>query len=160
MTQGPDLLFVYGSLRRGFELHGVLTGLGARHVGKASLRGRLFDLGHYPGVKPSTAGADRVQGEVYRLVNPERALQILDRAEGLRPGAPADSLYRREAAAVTLEDASTAQAWVYWLGRWSGPKRLIASGDYSKHCRLHEGESADSTDLHRFKRQAEVGRAS
>jgi gamma-glutamylcyclotransferase (GGCT)/AIG2-like uncharacterized protein YtfP len=136
MTQGPDLLFVYGSLRRGFELHGVLAGLGARHVGKASLRGRLFDLGDYPGAEPSTADGDRVRGEVYRLANPERALQILDRTEGLRPCAPAESLYRREVAGVTLEDGSTAQAWVYWLGRWPGPKRLIASGDYVKHRRL------------------------
>jgi gamma-glutamylcyclotransferase (GGCT)/AIG2-like uncharacterized protein YtfP len=132
MTHGPDLLFVYGSLRRGFELHGVLVGLGARHVGKASLRGRLFDLGDYPGAEPSSAEADRVLGEVYRLVNPQRALQVLDRVEGLRPGAPAASLYRREVAAITLEGGATAEAWVYWLARRLGPKRLIASGDYSQ----------------------------
>jgi len=131
MDQTPDLLFVYGSLRRGFELHGILAGLGARHVGKASLPGRLFDLGDYPGAEPSTGVANRVHGEVYRLANPERALQVLDRAEGLRPGRPAESWYRREIAQITLEDGASAQAWVYWLGRWSGPKRLIASGDYA-----------------------------
>jgi len=133
MIPTPDLLFVYGSLRRGHELHGVLAGLGARHFGTASLRGRLFDLGDYPGAEPSTGAADRVHGEVYRLANPERALQVLDRAEGLRPGAPAASLYRREVAGITLEDGATVQAWVYWLGRWPGPKRFIASGDYAKH---------------------------
>ncbi|HME00498.1 MAG TPA: gamma-glutamylcyclotransferase family protein [Terriglobia bacterium] len=133
MIPTPDLLFVYGSLRRGFELHGVLAGLGARHVGNASLRGRLFDLGHYCGAKPSNAAADRVHGEVYRLANPERALGILDRTEGLRPGAPAESFYRREAAEVTLENGATTQAWIYWLARWPGPKRLIASGDYAEH---------------------------
>jgi pyruvate carboxylase len=132
MTQGPDLLFVYGSLRRGFELHGVLAGLGARHVGKGSVGGRLFDLGHYCGAEPSTAAADRVHGEVYRLANPERALRVLDRAEGLRLDAPAESPYQREAVAVTLQNGTTAQAWVYWLASWPGPKRRVASGDYAK----------------------------
>jgi len=132
MAEPLDLLFVYGSLRRGFGLHSVLAGLGARQVGKGSVGGRLFNLGHYPGAEPSAAATDRAHGEVYRLANPERALQVLDRVEGLQPGAPSASLYRREAAEVTLENGATAQAWVYWLARWPGPKRRIVSGDYAK----------------------------
>ena len=133
MDQGPDLLFVYGSLLRGFELHSVLAGLGARHVGKGSVQGRLFDLGDYPGAEPSISVADRIQGEVYRLANPEQAFKVLDHVEGVRPGAPAASRYRREVAAITLEDGARTQAWIYWLDRWLGPKRLIASGDYAKN---------------------------
>ena len=139
-AEGPNLLFVYGSLRRGFQLHSVLAGAGARQVGKGSVGGRLFDLGDYPGAEPSNAAADRVQGEVYRLANPERALSVLDWTEGLRPGA-IESRYRRGTTEVKLENGTTAEAWIYWLARWPGPKRLIASGDYSR-----KRESTDSAD--------------
>ena len=41
------LLFVYGTLMRGFRLHDVLASRAA-FVGEGLVQGLLFDLGRYP----------------------------------------------------------------------------------------------------------------
>ncbi len=151
-TVNCKLLFVYGTLRRGFRLHGVLERLGAQYVRRGNIQGELFDLGDFPGARktessggssaglqPGTAalkgGATLVVGEVYQLQNPARALKSLDEVEGFRSHAPAGSagsLFRREIVWVTLQNGERLSAWVYWLNRASVPGRRIDSGDYAK----------------------------
>jgi gamma-glutamylcyclotransferase (GGCT)/AIG2-like uncharacterized protein YtfP len=127
------LLFVYGTLRQGYARHSILRRLGARWVGKGSVPGELFDLGEFPGARPSENGAGLVVGEVYRLPNVARAIKVLDSVEGHRSEAPAASLFRRETTLLTMESKDKHEAWIYWLKRW--PSRLprrIPSGDYTK----------------------------
>ena len=94
------LLFVYGSLMRGFQHHGVLGG--AKYLGKAKTEPRweLLDLGRFPAV---VAGTHRVQGEVY-VVDDER-LAGLDRLEGC------PHFYRR----VRVSLADGREAFIYQL---------------------------------------------
>src|SRR5687768_15321910 len=73
------LLFTYGTLMRGYGLHHVL-GPRAERLGTATARGRLLDLGRYPGV---VEGRGWVRGEVYRLRDPQ-VLAAVDRAEGVQ----------------------------------------------------------------------------
>lgn len=129
---GIDLLFVYGTLRNGFARHNLLQRLGAARVGMGSIRAELFDLGDFPGAVKSKNSCARVAGEIYRLRNPARALKILDEVEGLRPAAPASSLFRRETFAVTASNGEQKTAWVYWLNRQPPAMRRIRSGDYAK----------------------------
>jgi len=51
-------LFVYGTLRRGFELHSYLRRQSARFLGEGIIGGRLYDLGEYPGAIPSSLPGD------------------------------------------------------------------------------------------------------
>jgi len=116
-----DLLFVYGTLMRGFPLHHVLA-TGAEWVGAGSIAGRLVDLGQYPAAVPD--GAGRAQGEVYRVACPD-LWRVLDYAEGPQ--------YDRRETAVRLADGRTASAFVYW---YRGPLDRgvpIVSGDYRAH---------------------------
>lgn len=150
LSSAGGLLFVYGTLRRGFSHHHILERLRARQVGQGSVRAELYDLGAFPGARPATlhAGAPapvrlqperseqawpipRVVGELYQLQNPRRDLKVLDGYEGFRPSAPAQSFFRRELMEVVLRDRSARQAWVYWLNRTPMPVRLIAGGDYA-----------------------------
>lgn len=119
-----ELLFVYGSLRRGFEAQGLLRRLGARCFGKGSVYGRLFDLGRFPGAVQAPRCRARVVGELYILRGATRSLRLLDRFEG--------SGYRRELAEVELRNGKRARAWVYWLKGLGASKRLIRSGDYAE----------------------------
>lgn len=117
------LLFVYGTLRREAPMHALLSGA-AEHLGEAGFRGRLWDLGAYPGVTDSRARGDRVRGELYALVEAERErlLDALDRYEG-------DAFERAEREVVT-PDGTRHIAWVYvFLGSTRGARR-IESGDY------------------------------
>jgi gamma-glutamylcyclotransferase (GGCT)/AIG2-like uncharacterized protein YtfP len=118
-ARAEPLLFTYGTLMRGYGLHRVL-GRHAEFVGIATARGRLLDLGRYPGV---VDGAGRVTGEVYRLRDPQ-VLPDLDRAEGVQ--------FVRGHTQVTLADGERARAWIY---RYRGPRERavpIPDGDYRR----------------------------
>jgi gamma-glutamylcyclotransferase (GGCT)/AIG2-like uncharacterized protein YtfP len=113
------LLFAYGTLMRGYPLHRALR-RGASLVGAGSVRGRLLDLGAYPGL---IAGGGRVRGEVYRLDAAE-LLPVLDREEGYN--------FIRRRVLVTLDGGARARAWVY---RYRGPRARavpVPHGDYRR----------------------------
>ena len=115
----PDLLFVYGTLMRGFRLHRLLAG--AEYVGSTHVAARLFDLGGYPGAVQDPGG--RVAGELYRIADPA-LWASLDSAEGAQ--------YHREEVAVPMPDGGTSAAFIYW---YRGPLRgiPIPGGDYRAH---------------------------
>jgi gamma-glutamylcyclotransferase (GGCT)/AIG2-like uncharacterized protein YtfP len=115
-------IFVYGTLRRGATMHALLAP-GAEWVGRARMRGRLFDLGHFPGFADGRAG-EWVQGELYRLAgaDPAALLDSLDRYEG--------TAFRREVREAVRDGGERVQAYVYvFTGALRG-RRRIASGDY------------------------------
>lgn len=130
----PDYLFVYGTLRRRSR-HPMARKLAesARHVGAASIAGRLYDLGRFPGLKPPQFSADRVQGDVYDLGdNAHETLRAMDAYENAE--SPPPTPYERALADVLLNDGQRMKAWVYW---YRGPVRedqLIASGSFEFNC--------------------------
>ena len=100
MQPQGDLLFVYGTLKRGLANHQHLAGAPAE--GEAVLQGiDLFDLGPFP---MAVAGTGRTHGELYRV--DATRLAALDRFEGV------PRLYER--VRWRLDDGR--QAWIY-LGR-------------------------------------------
>jgi gamma-glutamylcyclotransferase (GGCT)/AIG2-like uncharacterized protein YtfP len=118
-ARGSELLFAYGTLMRGYPLHAVLARR-ATAAGTGTARGRLLDLGRYPGL---IEGAGRVHGEIYRLDDPE-LLPMLDREEGYN--------FERRRAIVTLANGRRVRAWLY---RYRGPRERatpIHDGDYRR----------------------------
>ncbi len=114
-----ELLFVYGTLMKDYGLHHVLA-RGARFVERGKVRGRLLDLGHYPGM---VTGVGQVKGEVYRLDDPE-LLPVLDAEEGYN--------FERSRVVATLASGRHARVWVY---RYRGPRDgavPIVDGDYRR----------------------------
>jgi gamma-glutamylcyclotransferase (GGCT)/AIG2-like uncharacterized protein YtfP len=132
IPNATDLLFVYGTLRKGFRLHRHLLNLGATFVGEAKVRGELFDLGPYPGAKASADGY-HIHGELYRLRRPVDDLEILDEIEEYVPDAPAQSQFIRASVDVMLNGSASRTAWIYWLGpKAPSIRQRVESGDYSK----------------------------
>jgi len=98
------LLFVYGSLQRGFANHTLLAR--AEFVGKASTARsfRLFELGGYAALAPG--GHAAICGELYRV--PRETLASLDAFEG-------EAYVRSE---LELADGTRAEAYMVapeWL---------------------------------------------
>jgi gamma-glutamylcyclotransferase (GGCT)/AIG2-like uncharacterized protein YtfP len=120
-----SLLFVYGTLlSRARHPMGARLGREARLLGEATIQGRLYSLGRYPGLVESPGRQYAVHGEVYDLENPVASLGWLDAYEGIVPGAPDKSPYERVERPVRLmrldlrlasrlASDGTLTAWVY-----------------------------------------------
>jgi gamma-glutamylcyclotransferase (GGCT)/AIG2-like uncharacterized protein YtfP len=114
-------LFVYGTLRSGFSNpHARRLHAGSTLVGRARVRGRLYDLGRYPGLRLSVDGDDWVTGELYKISD-ESLVRELDEYEGAE--------YRRVLAAARLDDGREMQTWVYEHAAPLSEARRIASGE-------------------------------
>lgn len=125
------LLFAYGTLRGQLQRFLPTTLRDAVHLlGQATYRGRLYNLGTYPGVVPDPAHT--VRGDLYALRRPEaaRIFAYLDAYEGCNPARPEAGEYRRVQDTVYLPSGHSLKAWIYlYNGDLSGA-RLIPSGDY------------------------------
>jgi len=136
VAMNPNL-FVYGTLKSTYQgtfgrpmrdrLHKE-----CKLLGPATMLGRLFDLGDYPGLAEPMSGADVVQGELLQLTDPLPSFIWLDAYEGILPGGLAASEYRREERVVELRAEMTShrlhKAWVYVYARQVRDARLVPSG--------------------------------
>ena len=127
-----DLLFVYGTLMRGFD-HPMaqLLSRSADFIGEARCCGRLYLIKHYPGLLLSDDPAEIVFGELYRLRQPEALLREFDMYEACGEGLAEPTEYIRQMLPVTLEDEAASEAvceaWTY-LYNWpvAGLPRIVS----------------------------------
>lgn len=128
LVRRDSLLFVYGTLRPFVDIP-MARWLRAHacYVGPATARGRLYDLGAYPGMRAARGRGEHVSGDVYRIANP-RVLRVLDRYE---------AHFVRERCVVKLERRSKS-AWLYRYRYSVVSAARIASGDYRVHCQMRE----------------------
>jgi gamma-glutamylcyclotransferase (GGCT)/AIG2-like uncharacterized protein YtfP len=123
----PGHLFVYGTLRFESE-HPMARRLRtkARHIGKGSVPGRLYDLGAYPAAVFDAGEKRRIVGDVFKLMPGSNVLAEMDAYEGIAPQ------YKRTMLQVKLANGGTADAYAYGVD--SVPQaRLIADGDFIAH---------------------------
>ena len=135
-----DHLFVYGTLRAG-SAHPMAHRLrvGARHFGRGSAPGLLYDFGDHPGAVFDPAARYRVIGDVFELKAGPRLLADLDRYEGFT-GAD-DDWFRRIAIEVALDLGGTLEAWSYTLLK-TPRARLIGTGDFIADRRMRVPRTA------------------
>lgn len=131
-------LFVYGSLRKGFnsDAHNYISKYFS-FVADAKVRGKLYDLGDYPAAIPTSENIF-ITGELYYLKNEneyEWAIEQLDDYEGVYVDEGEKPLYRREQATIILDDKNVV-AWMYWYNRNIEGMPLIASGDVLEYKKL------------------------
>ena len=125
MESPRQLVFVYGTLRRGGSNHFRMAE--AEFVAAGSITGRMYRIDWYPGLTLAPAGHE-IHGEVY-AVGPD-LLSALDLFEGLSAGEVEGSEYRRVETTVVLRDSQTLTAAVWeWLGLVDESQR-ISSGDW------------------------------
>jgi gamma-glutamylcyclotransferase (GGCT)/AIG2-like uncharacterized protein YtfP len=126
-----DLLFVYGTLMRGFD-HPMarLLAVNADFIGEARCRGRLYLVKHYPGLVLSDDPTEAVFGELYRLHEVEAMLQEFDMYEACGDGLPPPTEYLRQMLSVTLADGSAREAWTYVYNWPVADLPLITSGKF------------------------------
>lgn len=125
------LLFSYGTLRRGHAppaLAAVVADF--RWRGAARLRGRLYDLGAYPGAiltaeEPGSDDGAWIHGELAEVRDDPGLWELLDAYEGADATPP---LFRRVRARAWAEDGSRPEVVVYEYARAPGRAPLLAGG--------------------------------
>ena len=126
-----DLLFAYGTLMRGLPLH-LLLERRAEWLGTGSIRGRLVDLGGYPGALPDGTGTMR--GELYRLQSPE-LLAVLDSAEG--PEFPRLSTHGRVGRLSGMPPAQVLKCVDMRVNKTRRDKGICCINDFCVQKRIH-----------------------
>jgi gamma-glutamylcyclotransferase (GGCT)/AIG2-like uncharacterized protein YtfP len=107
-----QLIFLYGTLRPGHappEIADAVSRL--RQIGPGTIRGRLYNLGAYPGVVLDD-GAAEVPGQVFAVPDGE-TLTRMDAYEGYYPDNSAASLFLRVRVMVSLAGGASESCWVY-----------------------------------------------
>lgn len=124
-TNNDEIVAVYGTLRYGDRANHLMDG--CKYLGQDTIKGKLYDLGAYPGAKFSdVSDSDTIVVDLYSLPN-SGVLKGLDRYEGYYIDDINSSLYERK---QTLTNESCASVWVYeYLGEVDEEWR-IESGDW------------------------------
>ena len=133
-----DLLFVYGTLMRGFgREHFLESPQKSRYLGEGRVQGLLYDVGEFPALVPlpQDSGEEAwVTGEVFFLEQPDSVLNTLDIIEGVNHHYPERGLFRRETWPVEFQ-GETRLMWLYVYNQPVDDLRRITSGDYRTYCR-------------------------
>ena len=98
-------------------------------IGPASVRGKLYDLGDYPGLISNSCLHTRVDGVLLRLNMPDETFAWLDPFEDIVPGRPLEvNQYERVTRTVTTADGGEIAAWVYVMWRVPASASEITTG--------------------------------
>jgi len=121
-----NLIFVYGKLRKGGALPLDDTFPDSKFIGDATVRGKLFDLGRFPGlVIDGTESV--VHGAVYDVS--DETLVKLDAIES-------SAEYYRERYDVMC-NGETTNCWIYLPDpEVCTNDRVISSGDWIEHSKM------------------------
>jgi gamma-glutamylcyclotransferase (GGCT)/AIG2-like uncharacterized protein YtfP len=124
-------LFVYGTLRPAIDAPMARwLAAAAQWLGPARSRGRLYDLGPHPAMRPARYAREWVSGDLYRLLRRETLL-ALDRYESGPPATRRAGFVREACVVEHMRGRRLAWAYVY-----RGPMlraSRIAGGDYCAH---------------------------
>ncbi len=102
-----------------------------RRVGQGFVRGRLYDLGEYPGAVLTRSGPF-IRGLVFELPDEPGILERLDAYEEFDKSHPKASLFVRKRRVVSLRDGKKIECWIYAYNRPPGSATPLPDGDYSK----------------------------
>ena len=129
-----NCLFAYGTLRPQQAPRGVRHLIkDLRPLGAGWTRGRLYDLGDYPGAIFDLSAETRIEGDVFALPDDAKELLArLDAYEGFSPGDPSHSLFVRVRLPVMMAGGCEATCWAYRYNRDVGHAPLVAGGDYAR----------------------------
>jgi len=134
-------LFVYGSLRSGFQSHAYeYISRFFTLVGNAKVKGILVDMGDFPAGVPCEE-EKYITGELYQVKNSHEfswAMGQLDDYEGVNAEEEHEHQYRRAVTEVVCNDMSL-EAWIYWYNGDTSGRPVIASGDMLEYLKAKNG---------------------
>lgn len=129
----PSTFFFYGTLMQGQSRGPIVKRLGGQVIARATIPGRLVDLGAYPGLVDLGCSDSLVHGELVKFPRVAAAMEEFDAIEGFRGFDKTGSLYGRTWIAVEDESENRHHAWTYHYQRDWQNANIIPSGDWREY---------------------------
>jgi len=125
-----QFLFIYGTLLEPGNGFALYLQENSTFYDKGKFKGKLYDIGEYPGAVLNKSGKSYVHGSIVLLNNNHQPiLRTIDNYEGYGPKQPKPNLYIRQMIAVET-DVGPVKCWVYLYNRPVIGLHQITSGDY------------------------------
>ena len=119
------IIFVYGTLRKGFHNHKLLSFTTYLGTAKTAEKYTMYTSG-IPFVN-CTPAISQIAGELYSVS--DECLSWVDNLESYNPNSPETSWYVREEIDVIIESGEKQKASIYFNDKNKG--RIVCSGDYA-----------------------------
>jgi gamma-glutamylcyclotransferase (GGCT)/AIG2-like uncharacterized protein YtfP len=129
MKENSNYLFVYGTLLDESNEFAIYLKQNCSYYSKGKFRGRLYDLGEYPGAIADENYPSYVYGRILELKNTAEALRYLDDYEGFGDDQKQPNLFIRVMLGIET-DGELIDCWVYLYNLPVENFRVIESGDY------------------------------
>lgn len=100
------------------------------------MQGKLYEINGYPGAIESDNPADKVYGELYRIIVRDFVLLQLDEYEECTDKYPVPHEYNRKKLPIFLANEDSVIAWVYVFNHNVANFMEIESGDYVNYLDL------------------------
>ena len=133
-----DLLFVYGTLRRGNQnAMADFLAENATFICYGWYQGKMYMIRDYPGVIPSDDAEQRVYGEVYHMHDADSVLAKLDEYEECSVRYPQPAEYQRvQTQILTVDGRLLEPVWIYSYQWPVADKARIATGDFMQSAQI------------------------
>ncbi len=124
-------LFVYGTLLDADNEFAVFMRKHCSFLKKGKFKGRLYDLGEYPGAVLDFKADGCVYGSIYFMDNAPLVLEKLDDYEGYGPDHEQPNLFIRRLVEIET-NARPIDCWVYLYNRDVDGLKAIPDGTWVK----------------------------
>jgi gamma-glutamylcyclotransferase (GGCT)/AIG2-like uncharacterized protein YtfP len=130
----PRHVFVYGTLLPGLAPPVIADTVARLHtVGPATVPGRLYDLGPYPGCTIDGTCDEVIHGQLLELPDDPAVLARLDWYEGYAAHDQAGrDLFTRTTCDAMMADGRAVSTWIYVYARDLTAARRIIGGRYDR----------------------------
>jgi gamma-glutamylcyclotransferase (GGCT)/AIG2-like uncharacterized protein YtfP len=129
MAQITPHLFVYGTLLSGQNGYGAYLQQHCIFLQPGKFKGKLYDMGEYPGAVIQEDSSQYVHGSVYQMDDPEKILAFIDDYEGFGNDQEQPNLFIRILKEIETP-SEPIECWVYLYNLPVEQFTQIKSGRY------------------------------
>ncbi len=126
-----NLLFVYGTLLDADNEYALYLKKNSRLYSHGKIKGRLYDIGEYPGAVLSDEDDEYIYGHILELNDPEKVLPVIDDYEGFGDDQPQPNEFIRVLTKVET-GAGLLNCWLYLYNLPVAGLTQIKSGRYTQ----------------------------
>ena len=126
-----NLLFVYGTLLDNDNEFAVFLKNNSKFHSPGKLKGKLYDIGEYPGAVFYSDDENYIYGNILELINIEKVLPVIDDYEGYGDDQIQPNEFVRALASVETQ-ADNVICWLYLYNLPVAGLPIIESGRYKK----------------------------